>query len=273
MSYEAVNWALAQDVQHSTAKFVLVVMAHHADMDTWLAWPSVASLAASTSQDRKTVVANIARLRDAGLIVDTNKRVGDTKQIPVYLINSAKNGTASGEGSDETVVVKGTKFGTAKVAEQSQKRESSENGNSTVFPHNSTVFPLEQSRFSLETVPKTGHGKIKERSEPSKELKTTTASEKTEIPDWVPDKPWRAFLEMRVKIKKPMTEYAKTLALKELQTLVDSGQSAEAVINQSVMKSWQGFFPLKTAGNGTVSRHGGFGNQDYRAGVADDGSF
>lgn len=78
---------------------------------------------------------------------------------------------------------------------------------------------------------------------------------------------------MRVKIKKPMTEYAKELALKELQDLVNTGQNAEAVINQSVLKSWQGFFAVKAAANGTVNRHGGFGNQDYRAGVAEDGTF
>lgn len=258
MSYEAVNWALAQEVQHSTAKFVLVVMAHHADKDSWESWPSVASLANSTGQDRKTVVANIARLRDSGFLIDTKKRVGDTKQIPVYLINKEGIVVTSSDSKSENEPHNSTENGTG-----------TENGNDTVFPSNSTVFHLKQSHFSRETVPKTGHGKIKERSEPSKEPSTI----RTVIPDWVPADAWKAFVEMRQKIKKPLTEYAKELAVKDLKKLVDAGQDAEDVINQSVLKSWQGFFPLKAVANGTVSRHGGFGNQNYRAGVAEDGSF
>lgn len=272
MSYQAVNWALAQDVHHSAAKFLLVVMAHHADKNTWESFMAVKSMTSCTGQDRKTVIVNVARLIEGGFIADTKRRVGETGQIPVYLINGTKNGTASDEEADDENQKNSTKFGTAKEVEEYQIRESLEKDNSTVFPHNSTVFPLKESQISLETVPNLVPV-IEHLIEKQKKEKKTTASEKTDIPDWVPAKAWKAFLEMRVKIKKPMTEYAKELALKELQTLVDSGQSAEAVINQSVMKAWQGFFPLKTAGNGTVSRHGGFGNQDYRAGVADDGSF
>lgn len=267
MSYQAVNWALAQNVRHSAAKFLLVVMSHYADKNSWESFLAVKRMAECTGQDRKTVIVNIARLIDEGFIADTKRRVGETGQIPVYLINGPKNGTASDEGGDEYEGGNSPKIGTPKG---SQKREPCENGNSTVFPHNSTVFPAKQSQISLETVPKTVPVIEDLKENRKKESKSSSA---TEIPDWVPDRAWKAFVEMRQKIKKPLTEYAKELALKELQNLVTQGQNAEAVINQSVLKSWQGFFAVKAAANGTVSRHGGFGNQDYRSGVAEDGSF
>lgn len=77
---------------------------------------------------------------------------------------------------------------------------------------------------------------------------------------------------MRQKIKKPLTDYAKELAVGDLKKLRDEGQDVEAVINQTVLKSWQGFFPVKAA-NGTVSKHGNFGSQDYHAGIGPDGRF
>lgn len=84
MSVEAITWALRQEIRRSSAKFVLVVLANCASGDTFVAWPSVAYLAGSTSQDRKTVLANLKKLASWGLIEDTGKRKGVTRQVPVY---------------------------------------------------------------------------------------------------------------------------------------------------------------------------------------------
>ena len=123
MSIEAVSWALGQPVEHSSAKFVLVVLANHADADG-VCWPSIQSIADSTSQDRKTVIANIKRLLEMGWIQDTGIRKGGTGQVPVYRLNSAKNGTVK----------------------QSQKREPLKEETVPFFPINSTVFPRKQSQ-------------------------------------------------------------------------------------------------------------------------------
>lgn len=60
------------------------------------------------------------------------------------------------------------------------------------------------------------------------------------------------YLEMRKQIKKPMTDRAIELAMKkmkELSTLPFSdgmdNDLAIRILNQSVMNSWQGLFPLK----------------------------
>lgn len=387
MSYQAVNWALAQDVRHSTAKFVLVVMAHHADKLTWESFLSVKSMADKTGQDRKTVMGNLARLVEMGAIRDTGKRVGETKQVPVYVLNGTENGTvetetnggsvepnvsgkesagakatrlddgestkqhhyvyrlsneATGEfyigsrtclGRPESDVayvgsgrwprkmsfekitlnkeicfvfdsreeanqvesdliadfiddpacrnkyllkkVSSTESGTViagkadyNSAETGTVSESSGSSNSTVFPANSTVFPPEQYRFSLETVPKTVHG-IEHLIEKQKKEKK---NKEDEIPDWMPIEAWNGFLQMRRKIKKPMTEEGLRLAVKKLKKFLDAGQDIEAVLNNSTMSNWAGLFEVK-ASTKKVDRHGGFGNQDYREGVAEDGSF
>lgn len=148
MSVEAISLALSAQVDRSSAKFVLVAMANLANSDM-TCWPSMQYLSDATSQDRKTVLENIKRLKDAGLLEDTGKRAGATGQIIVYQLffgvaNSPKNGTVK----------------------QSQKRNSPENGTVPKTEANSPVFPVKQSRFSRERGPKTGY--VHER-EPLKE--------------------------------------------------------------------------------------------------------
>jgi len=264
VSYQAVSWALSLDIP-SSQKFVLTVMAHHVAEGAWEAFLSSSSIAKATNQDRKTVLASLERLRDAGLIVDTGRRVGETKQIPVYSLNSAEIGTVMDSSGDQESSAGDPELGTVK---QSQNRNSSESGTVPNFPPNSTNFPIKQSQISRQTVPNLGHRKRKEKEGKKKEEEITTFA----LPDWVPPDAWRAFVEMRVKIKKPMTDYAKQLAVSDLGRLRDEGQDVRAVIDQSVLKSWQGFFAVKAA-NGTVNRHGDFEKQDYRAGVAADGRF
>lgn len=55
----------------------------------------------------------------------------------------------------------------------------------------------------------------------------------------------KAFIQMRVFIKKPMTEYALKLMLKKLDELGNNDTTKIAIINQSITHNWQGIFPLK----------------------------
>lgn len=63
---------------------------------------------------------------------------------------------------------------------------------------------------------------------------------------------WDAYVEMRKKTKKPLTDYAKQLAYKKLMDLSNNNlKTANAILQQSVMNSWQGLFPVKEVnGNG-----------------------
>lgn len=121
MSVEAITWALRQPITQSSTKFVLVVLANCASADSGLAWPSVAYLSSATGQDRKTVVTNLQRLQEWGLIEDTGKRAGTTKQIVMYRLICGPDlfgGEEKRNGSENGTVPKTEQ--SRKVGEQSR---------------------------------------------------------------------------------------------------------------------------------------------------------
>jgi hypothetical protein len=65
------------------------------------------------------------------------------------------------------------------------------------------------------------------------------------LPSWVPAEPWEAFIEMRVKMKAPLTEKAKILLIGKLQKLAEEGGNVEEIINQSISNSYRGFFHVQ----------------------------
>jgi hypothetical protein len=83
-----------------------------------------------------------------------------------------------------------------------------------------------------------------------------------EIPEWITKETWAAFKEMRKIKRAPLTDRASTLIVKELLKLQSEGHNPESVLNQSIMKSWTGVFPLKTGGNGGLNQ--GFNRQHQR---------
>ena len=68
------------------------------------------------------------------------------------------------------------------------------------------------------------------------------------------------FVEMRKRIKAPLTEHALSLLLKKLDGLGRSDTEKVEIVNQSVMNNWKGFFALKQE----VRQHG-TGRNDSRA--------
>ena len=55
----------------------------------------------------------------------------------------------------------------------------------------------------------------------------------------------KAFIQMRIFIKKPLTEYGLKLLLKKLSNLGLTDTEKIAIVNRSVEHNWQGFFGLK----------------------------
>ena len=53
------------------------------------------------------------------------------------------------------------------------------------------------------------------------------------------------FIKMRKAIKKPMTDRALKLLLKNLDKLSEDDNSKIDILNQSILNSWQGVFPIK----------------------------
>jgi hypothetical protein len=84
MSFDALAWAAKQQAGSSGAKLVLLGLAECASRKGGLAFPSIAELVEFSCLNRKSVIANLAKLEAAGLIQDTGDCVGRTKQIKVY---------------------------------------------------------------------------------------------------------------------------------------------------------------------------------------------
>ena len=64
------------------------------------------------------------------------------------------------------------------------------------------------------------------------------------------------FVEMRKRIKAPLTERALSLLLSKLDSLAQDEATKIAIVNQSVENSWRGVFPLKQSAGGWAGRQG-----------------
>ena len=62
------------------------------------------------------------------------------------------------------------------------------------------------------------------------------------LPDWLDAALWAEFLAHRKGLKKPMTDFAQTLAFKLLERIRSAGHDPRASIEQSIFNGWQGLF-------------------------------
>lgn len=68
----------------------------------------------------------------------------------------------------------------------------------------------------------------------------------TALPSWIPQETWDAFVEMRKKtLKKPATDFALNLILRELFKLRDAGNDPLACLEQSIVNGWADVYALK----------------------------
>lgn len=65
------------------------------------------------------------------------------------------------------------------------------------------------------------------------------------LPEWIDSEAWDGYEEMRRKIRKPMTDRARSMAVRELERLKADGYDPNAVLDQSTFNSWQGLFELR----------------------------
>jgi len=73
------------------------------------------------------------------------------------------------------------------------------------------------------------------------------------LPEWIDVETWTDFLDHRKKIRKPMTPKAMDLAIKALDKLRKAGNNPTAVMEQSILRSWAGVFPLPAQEQEVVS--------------------
>lgn len=65
-----------------------------------------------------------------------------------------------------------------------------------------------------------------------------------DLPEWVDTETWKDFEQMRKKIRKPLTDAARRLAIKKLVQLYREGHDPKDVLEQSILNAWQGLWPI-----------------------------
>ena len=86
----------------------------------------------------------------------------------------------------------------------------------------------------------------KRREEKSiKENKEDATSVAFVLPDWIEKETWDAFVQMRKRIGKPPTDYAKKLIVNKLVRFKANGQDIKQVLEKSITSSWQDVFEIK----------------------------
>lgn len=90
-------------------------------------------------------------------------------------------------------------------------------------------------------------GKDKKKDAPSLALGAVDGQKPAafQIPAWVPAEAWKGFVEMRKKIRHPLTDRAAELIVAKLSKLKTRGHDPAEVLDQSTVKSWRDVFPVK----------------------------
>lgn len=144
MSFTALAAVSKMRAASAAEKLVALAYADRHNEETGCAYPSLAWLCEFSSLNRKTVIAAVMRLEQAGFLTDTGERKGDTRQIKVYRV-------------DLETVPKTERFqkrnSTEKGAKQSQKRDTDTVRTSPQKATPSSVARATKSRIPANFIP------------------------------------------------------------------------------------------------------------------------
>lgn len=83
------------------------------------------------------------------------------------------------------------------------------------------------------------------------EVTKENAQPRFAIPPWIERKTWDGYEEMRRRMRKPMTDHARELAVERLAAMAEKGHNPTDIINSTILNGWTGFFEPKGESNGT----------------------
>lgn len=259
MSFDAVSWAMDQQIGRATAKFLLVALAECVDgkgTDHMVCFPSAAHLARRTEMDRKSVNANLKLLRDAGFIEDTGERKGTTNQVVIYRLKAPENSAIS-------AVPKPDKEAQNSLAIGPILGPLAEEGTGPIFPAKRPNIPTEEAQYSLETGPILGHGTSEEQvieqviEQVSKRAKACASLDR---PHDVSEQTWADWLQLR---KAKRASVTKTVVDGARRESVKAGMSLEDFLQLWCMRGSQGLIaewikPAERSKTGVATKQSGF---------------
>jgi len=212
MSIEALRWALDKGMEaelEPTLRYVLLILGNRADEQGYL-FPSISWIEQRTGLSRRTVQRHLHTLEEKGLL-RRDMREKDT---------GARTSDAFQLPIDQPGL-----FNAAPRATMTPPRV-------MVTPppcHHDTQGGATMTPYTQE---------VKHKS-------SKPRADAFALPDWVPAEPWKDFLEMRVKAKKPPTDKAKKMIITELAKLKAAGEDPAQVLDQSTRKNWTDVYPVK----------------------------
>lgn len=205
MSVQAISWVLEYSQSTLGARLVLISIANHCSVEGDNAWPSVATIMRETNLSERQVQYAFRELEAIG----------------------------------ELIIARGTGRGHTHKFRLSSFQEWVQN-----------VRPLpkrvQNTSERVQNVQLKGAQTAPEPSltvnEPSKD-KTILL---TQMPEWLPSDAWNGFLEMRKSIKHPLvSNYAIGRTIATLEKLMKEGNDPKEVLDQSIINSWRGVFPIR----------------------------
>ncbi|WP_019104028.1 helix-turn-helix domain-containing protein [Chromobacterium haemolyticum] len=230
MSVKVMNAVFDRFPEGGGLMVLALKLADHAHDDGSHIYPSVQSLAQKTRQSGRTVQRQLDRLVRAGWLIlmsETRGGRGITNEYcisPEWLAGEDISLTEKGDilsSSEKGDIL--TPFQKGDICDEKGDIQSIKGD--ICDRKGDTAMSPEQSR-----------------TKSNSQLTTNTAQE---FPSWLPVDAWTAFVAMRKKLRKPMTDHAARLAVDKLVSLRAEGHDPRAVLEQSVFNSWQGLFPVK----------------------------
>lgn len=212
----------------SSPKVVLLALADYAD-DNGLAWPSIPKICEFSCLCERSVHAAVKWL-EAHRLVRCDRTDG---RHTSYVITPAAFAVVD--------MATATTVGGDIPPQQMHPRSSCAPAADADTPAVNAVVPPQQVQSPPQQM-RSNH------QEPPVNHQRTTkppAAEVVDLPDWLPRVEWRAYVEMRSRIRKPLTAHAVKLAIGKLDELRMAGDDPKAVLNNSVLGSWQGLFAIR----------------------------
>ena len=198
---------------------VLIGLFSFRNKNTDVCWPSRAALSERTGLHVSNISSATSALEKLGWL--TKQGRGGYSKASVYTITTPDLDLIQPQKS---IAEQATVAQSATVAEQATR----------VVADSATQTLAHSATRKEQTIEQTNEQIIK--------AKTKTIFV---LPEWIPADIWNAYVDMRKQLKKPMSDYAKKLAVNELFKLANQGHCPADVLNQSIFNGWQGVFPVK----------------------------
>lgn len=231
MSFKAMAWATEQEfTQTSPQSHLLLILASFANEQNEC-YPSVETLSKMTRMDKRTIRKCLKELADLGIIIDTQKRY--QKQIVVYFIDTQRGNNIDTPLTDERGYKNDTpnkNVGGTNLHQRGNNFVSK--GGTNLHKGGTNLSPNPINKPIKEPINNPINNKPK-KFDPCQ----------IDLPQSVDKELWIAFVQMRIAIKKPLTEYAVKLLIKDL---ISFGNLANQSLENSIKNNYQGLFLPKT---------------------------